>query len=511
VHNNFYYLTQLSKQLHQKLQGFTVVSCFSQNKDELVIEFNNASESFFIKASLQPDFACLSFPTQFNRARKNSIDLFNPMLMKQVNSVKQFNNERSFAFILEDKYSLLFKMHGNRANVILFQGDTAIDLFKKHMEADMSLTFSNLDRNIDWSRKAFEQHRENLSSLYFTFGKWVWIYLKAKGFYETPPDEQWAEINRIKSILEQPEFYQCLQKDQLLFLLFPLGEVRKQYSDPIEAIHDYFLTYTTSQALLSEKSAGRKTLTDQIKAGENYVVRNQAKLDELLHDHHYQLWGDLVMAYMHEIKPGMDKVLLTSFYDNQPVEIKLKKELNAQKNAEVFYRKAKNQQIEIDKLKESIALKNKEIERHRNSLRELEATEDLKSLRKHTGQIAPRIKERALPYYEFEYKGFKIWVGKNAEHNDELTLKYAFKEDLWLHVKDVPGSHVIIKHQAGKNFPTDVIERGAQLAAYNSKRRTETLCAVIFTPKKFVRKRKGDPAGAMVVEKEEVILVEPKL
>ncbi len=98
----------------------------------------------------------------------------------------------------------------------------------------------------------------------------------------------------------------------------------------------------------------------------------------------------------------------------------------------------------------------------------------------------------------------------NAQRNDELTLKYAYKEDLWLHAKDVPGSHVIIKHQSGKNFPKDVIERAAQLAAYYSKRKTDTLCPVAVTPKKYVRKRKGDPAGMVVVEREEVVMVEPR-
>jgi predicted ribosome quality control (RQC) complex YloA/Tae2 family protein len=106
---------------------------------------------------------------------------------------------------------------------------------------------------------------------------------------------------------------------------------------------------------------------------------------------------------------------------------------------------------------------------------------------------------------------YKIWIGKNAQHNDTLTLKYSFKEDLWLHAKDVPGSHVLVKYQSGKKFPKEVIERAAQLAAYNSKRKTDSLCPVAFTPKKHVRKRKGDPAGAVVVEREEVILVEPRL
>jgi predicted ribosome quality control (RQC) complex YloA/Tae2 family protein len=69
---------------------------------------------------------------------------------------------------------------------------------------------------------------------------------------------------------------------------------------------------------------------------------------------------------------------------------------------------------------------------------------------------------------------------------------------------------VLIKHQAGKTFPKDVIEHAASIAAFFSKRKTESLCAVIVTPKKFVRKRKGDPAGAVIVDREEVILVEPR-
>lgn len=476
-----------------------------------MIEFNNASESFFIKASLLPEFSCLSFPTQFNRARKNSIDLFLPILMKQVKGVRQFENERSFALVLDDNFTLVFKMHGNRANVILFQDEEVLELFKRGMSGDEDLNLNQLDRTIDWSREAFDKNHDNLASLYFTFGKWVWILLKQRGFYEMSVDAQWQEIQQVKAMLEQPKFYNCLYKDTLLFTLFPIGEVKKESTDPITSINDFFFTYTVSHALLSEKAAARKQITDQIKAGENYIARNQTKLDELLNDHHYQLWGDLIMAYMHEVKPGMDKVTLTSFYDNKPVEIKLKKELNAQKNAEVFYRKAKNQQIEIDKLSEAIQIKTKDLEKQKTLLSQLENTEDLKTLRKSTEKLTPKTKEKQLPFHEFEFKGYKIWVGKNAENNDELTLKYAFKEDLWLHVKDVPGSHVVVKHQAGKPFPKDVIERAAELAAYNSKRKTETLCAVIFTPKKFVRKRKGDPAGAVVVEKEEVILVEPRL
>ncbi len=101
-------------------------------------------------------------------------------------------------------------------------------------------------------------------------------------------------------------------------------------------------------------------------------------------------------------------------------------------------------------------------------------------------------------------------VGKHAKANDELTLKVANKDDLWLHAKDVAGSHVVIRHQAGKNIPKTVLERAAQLAAWFSKRKTDSLCPVIYTPKKHVRKRKGTAPGAVVVEKEQILMVEPK-
>lgn len=529
VHTNFYFLRQLSSRLAQELIGFTIVSCFSQNKEELILELNNSKTSFFIKASLQASFCCLSFPKNFNRARKNSVDLFNEILMKQVVSIRQYENERSFSLHLQDGWTLLFKMHGNRANIILFQHEQAVRLFRNHLKTDLEIQLHQLDRTIDWSKEGFIAHRSNLQAHYFTFGKAVWEYLDARGFSSLPNEQAWQEILEVKKQLENPSYFitetngtsvngvHTVPVDGVLtihilsFSLLPTEKILRTFSDPILAINDFFSTYVTSKGLDSEKSVIRKQLNDQVKAGGNYISKNKDKLNELLNDTHYQAWGDLVMAHMHLIKPGMDSITLTSFYDGKPVAIKLKKELNAQKNAEIFYRKAKNQQIEIGKLRESIEKKEQELKKALTSLQSLEAIQDVHALRSNTLKPAPSKKTEPLPYHEFEFKGYKIWVGKNAEHNDTLTLKYSYKEDLWLHAKDVPGSHVLIKHQAGKNFPKDVIERAAELAAYNSKRKTESLCPVIVTPKKFVRKRKGDPAGAVVVEREEVILVEPKL
>ncbi len=514
MHNNFYFLRQLSKELNEKLIGFTVVSCFSQNKEELIIELNNSSESFFIKASLQPSFCCLSFPSGFSRAKKNSIDLFNGIVLKKIIAIRQFQNERSFAIELEDRFSLLFKMHGNQSNIVLFQNEKVIAIFRNQFQNDYEIKLSELDKTIDWDKKVFVNSIGNVSQTYFTLGKEVNKYLEERLQNLKTNEEKWLLFHETIKQLENPTFYIQEKEGKLSLSLLSSEKVEAKFINPIEAINEFFYKHTTSQTFLTEKAKALRELKDQLKGRISYLDKNQQKVDELQNDQHYQLWADLIMANMHLIKQGTEKIQLEDFYTGKPEEIKLKKELNAQRNAEVFYRKAKNQQIEIDKLNESIQTKKKEIEKLKLSIAYVAQTEDLKSLRLHIKTEPSKPKNnnlKALPYHTFEFKGFQIWVGKNAEANDELTLKYAYKEDLWLHAKDVPGSHVIIKHQSGKNFPKDVIERAAELAAYNSKRKTDSLCPVAVTPKKFVRKRKGDPAGMVVVEKEKVVMVVPKL
>jgi predicted ribosome quality control (RQC) complex YloA/Tae2 family protein len=511
VHNNYYFLRQLSGQLNQQLVGFSIVSCFSQNKDELIIELNNSKQSFFIKASLLPQFCCLSFPESFNRARKNSIDLFPQLILKKVIGIRQFENERSFAFELEDDYRLLFKMHGNRSNLVLYHNQKAISLFRNHLEADLEISIEQLDRQIDFNQRVFEQNINNLPKTYFTFGKVFWQYWRAQGFDKLSATEQWPEFNKLLALLEKPTYYLVEKEGAIIFSLFPQETIFHSFPEPIQAINEFFLKSSISNTLHSEKTIRLKHIQDQLKGSKNYILKNQQKLDELVNDRHYQIWGDLIMAHMHQIKIGTEKIVLESFYDGKPVEIKLKQELNPQKNAELFYRKAKNQQIEINKLRETIRGKLAEIENLEKDLAAIEIATNFKELKKDSVPKINKQQLKTLPYHEFEFKGFKIWVGKNADHNDELTLKNSYKEDLWLHAKDVAGSHVLIKYQSGKKFPKDVIERAAQLAAYNSKRKTESLCPVIVTPKKFVRKRKGDPKGMVVVEREDVIMVEPKL
>ncbi len=493
----------------------TVISeCFSQSKDELILRFERGPTSFYIRANLMPEVSCLSFADEFQRARRNSVDLFGEIAGRRVLDVRQFNNERSFALHLSDGLDLLFKMHANRTNIILFKGGIATELFRNNLTADFNLNLGSLDREIDWSIDNFKSHIDNLKSIYFTFGKVVWRYLEDRRFSYLDEEGKWAAIQEVLRQLNDPIYYVTLLDGKPALSLLEIGDVQKTLEDAVEAANEFFYSLTNRYAFAKEKAALLNGLKARLEAGKNYLVKTSQKLDEVLNDNHYRVWADLIMANLHAIPPGSEKVVLDNFYDdNRPQEIALKKDLTPQKTAELFYRKAKNQHIEIDRLEDSIARKKEELQIVTDRIAEAEGLTDLKSVRALASVLNPSAGKKEagpLPYHEFEYNGFRILVGRHAHGNDTLTFRYGYKDDLWLHAKDVSGSHVLIKYQAGRNFPKDVIEYAASLAAYNSKRKTETLCPVIVTPKKFVRKRKGDPAGAVVVEREDVIMVEPR-
>jgi predicted ribosome quality control (RQC) complex YloA/Tae2 family protein len=516
VHNNYYLLRQLSPALEKIVIRSVVSECFSQNKDELIVRFETQSGSFYIKATVLPNFSCLSFPDNFQRARKNSIDLFEKLIGQRVTGIYQFKNERSFAIQLSNTLSLAFKMHGNHANIILFESGIPRELFRSNIKADYALTFPELDREIDWSYENFERNRHNLTPVYFTFGKVVWQYLDSLDFKSKTLQQKWELLQETKLQLESPLFYIVTLRHIPALSLLKTGTIEKTWTDPIAAINDFFHLYTQTHAAALLKKAVLSTLKAKIHSSKNYYKKNDEKLRELKQDNNYKVWADVIMANLHNIKPNADQVTAQNFYNNDlPVSIKLRKELSPQKNAEVYYRKAKNQQIELERIEKSLMAKETEILRLQEKLESIESTDDLKVIKRIQSELnkeqAPGKQIASLPYHEFIVEGFKILVGRNAENNDVLTFKMSYKEDLWLHAKDVSGSHVLIKYQAGKKFPKHVIERAAQLAAYNSKRKNETLCPVIVTPRKYVRKRKGDPAGAVVVEREEVLMVEPKL
>lgn len=496
-----------------QLSGAVISECYSQEKAELIVRFETAQGSFHLRANLSSAFTSLSFPKDFERARKNSVDLFPTIVGHRVTGIVQHQYDRSFVVTLSDNLSLLFKLHGNRSNIILYQRDQASELFRSNLEADRTLDTAQLNRTMDKSYEAFERHQANLPSLYFTFGKIPWLHVHQQGFATKNITQRWESINELFDLLDHPRYYLTRVEGKATFSLLPVGEIQQELHDPLLAATTFSQWYRSREGFDREYTRISTALRKRLAQSGEALQRAKFRLSSIESYDKFKVWADLLMANPHVLIDG-NKVMVPNFYNNnQPEEIRVQPDLSVQKNASLYYAKSKKRLVEMKHLQSLIANKAEEFESLTLAVAALQEIKDIKSLRSFVAKhpLRAEIEEtESLPFRETEFMGFRIMIGKNAQANDILLQRFGYKDDLWLHAKDVAGSHVLIKHQAGKVIPRAVIEHAAALAAWHSKRKTDTLCPVIVTPRKYVRKRKGDPAGMVVVEREKIVMVKPE-
>lgn len=510
---NYHFLKRLVPELEEKLKGAVFAECFSQERDELILGFAKPDHSdFYIRATLTSSFSCLSFPEDFKRSRRNSVNLFNSLMGQEVLEVKLFENERAFVIEFLD-HELLFKLHGNRSNIIALLPNGQRELFKNKLKGDQALDITTLHRPIERSLSLYEQN-PNFKDFYPTFGAIPAAYLKDNDFEQLAIKEQWQMLDELVTNMQKDSIYLIDFKGKPALSLIAMGNNRALGQSAMTACNQYFRHFTSNYYLTVEKQQVTSDISKRINQTEGYIRKSESRLEKLEKGVQPAQVADILMANLHAIPPRQKKVTLFNFYNNQDLEIKLNAELSPQKNAEQYYRKSKNRKIEVQKTESNVFSKYEILEALKEQLQELESIDNFRDFRKWLkenglAQSKQQAAKAPVPYKAFEESGYAVWVGKNAKANDELTLKYAYKEDLWLHAKDVPGSHVLIKHKAGGNIPKNVIEKAAGLAAWYSKRKTDSLVPVIVTPAKFVRKAKGSPAGQVIVAKEEVILVPP--
>ncbi|PRY08891.1 putative ribosome quality control (RQC) complex YloA/Tae2 family protein [Pontibacter ummariensis] len=493
-----------------------VATAFSQNKDELILGFASPEQELYIRALLTSQFASLSFPADFHRARANSVDLMQALQGQEVQDVVQHQNERSFYLRLSEGFLLLFKLFGNRSNIILYQGNEALELFQNKFRSDAELDPLHMDRPLMQNFEAFAAANGNLRKVYPTFGDIPALYLQERNYGQASLEERWELVQDMLDILLAPPAYYILRlHGKLRLSLLPLGEVLHTYTDPLEALNSYTRLYLSETGFERQYEQAKQQLERKRHVTQTVLDQSEQKLQELRHDRSYSQTADVLMANLSNIPPRATEVTLYDFYTDQDRVYKLKQNETPQKQAERLYRKAKNQHVEVRQLEEKVERKLEEVIMLEDALQALAEVQDYKGLKLFLREYASLLttKQQAqqeAPFRVFESEGYKILVGKSAKNNDELTQRHTYKEDIWLHAKDVSGSHVVIKHQAGKTIPATVLEKAAQLAAYYSKRKNDSLCPVIHTPKKWVRKPKGSAPGAVVVERENVLLVKPE-
>jgi len=514
MHNNYFFIRQWVQEMRSSLEGGTIAECFSQNKDELVLGIIvSAEREIWLRAELSNGAGFLSVFSEYKRARSNSVDLFPELIGQEITALTCSSHDRSFKLDLHNEASLIFKLHGNRSNVIYQQeGNAANRIFRNNLVDDRMLIWADLQKNLDLSEANFDQLAGALNKFIPTLGTLTLAYAKEQGYDTLALTDKYRFALSLLNKLENPKYYIVRWQDKPHLSLLPLGEVLWEPLSALAAAEAFTTAYGKYLYHEREQVDALAIVRKRIRQTELYIQKNEQQLQCLMSAIPNEEIGHLLMANLHVIKTGLSEITLHDFYRDKPITIKLKSDLNAQNNAARYYRKGKNEQKEQQQLLDNISYREQQLQQYKEAEKFITECTVVHELRKYIKTHITLLKgpdAASLPYKEEVFEGFRIWIGRSAEANDKMLSKFANKNDLWLHARNVTGSHVLIKHISGSNFPSSVIRYAAGIAAWHSKAKSESLASVIVTPRKYVRKIKGAPAGSVHIDREEVLLVSP--
>jgi len=525
MHYHYHTLQQLSHYLNAHHSGELLVECFSQSRNELIMAF----EHICIRVGCNTPHTYVVPVDAFAKAKKNVVNLFEEATRLPMEQTYVVAHERELIIRMADGYEFILKMHGTMANVLLRKGGEIIGLFNQKIETDWEyeevagkFDETALSQESPASKRKVMEALRAMSPIYDKwFGRRIWQQMES--------GMGWPEAFRsTEKEAANEQFFILKEKDRIRLLLF---EPEEGVYVPVEGIRDALGTWMRCQFQYQHYRTQHKYVSrilkqplDKFQKVYDSYADNVTNLESQRDPEEI---GHLLMANLHAIPPDSETVTLQDFYTEGEITLKINPKLSPQDNAKRYYDRHKQRKAQLAYLKEQLedlGEKVLEAEEAWEEFQELVPPDQLAFSRK--GFDLPAIKalkevarkfqkeqkqEEAsrYPFRTFEKQGYQIFVGRNARNNDELSFKYAHKNDLWLHAKDVSGSHVVIRQRPGKEVPPAVLEFAAQLAAYYSKRKNDTLVPVLFTPKKYIRKRKGDPPGLVAVDREEVIMVEP--
>lgn len=250
----------------------------------------------------------------------------------------------------------------------------------------------------------------------------------------------------------------------------------------------------------------------------------------------YRLKADLLMANLHRWQVGMSKIELNDFESGEPVVLPLNPEKNAVQNAQALYKqhqKLKRARTAVMPLLAEVNAEISYLEQVEESLMQVPAyaeEADLRSLtetrselisqgylRDATGYQSGKSASKAANDQDMASfrryttpQGLDLLIGRNNDQNEQLTFKQASDYDLWLHAQEIPGSHVLLRLNAGEVPDDDTLQLAASFAAYYSRARQSEQVPVVYTEPKHVYKPKGALPGMVIYKHERVLWGQPQ-
>jgi predicted ribosome quality control (RQC) complex YloA/Tae2 family protein len=533
VMNNYYTLIYLIQEWKRTLPGIYFTEAWSSRKDTLNLYFEHPASSPHSAVSeshesgLMLTFCSAAartalFIDRYRRPKtSNAASFFDLLVGQKLQKIYMATDDRYITFEF-DSHQLIFLLYTNSANVLLVSDSTIRESFKKNLELEGNpVSAPN-------PAKAFPKlHNDPIRSILSVdplLPRSELRYICSKTDYEGK-DLQEIQVlaNRISisiAACAHPHF--C--EEYGFSVLDPSvsgGQQIKAFSSVNELISSSFYQTTRNTEFTSRKTAFQKRL---VKAEQKLSVAlaELDNLDKALEKaEFFENIGHLLMASPPtDTSDGVVK-LPDVFSDGAPeITVKVNPDLDLVQNAALFYDKAKASRqsyLSAGPRREQVSRKLNTIQQLQQNLLGIEHLREFdKWLRSADGILQDsglgRV-SRDAPVNSWRVateQGYSIKIGKHAAGNEDL-LRISHKEDIWLHARGYPGSHVTIEMKRQAGFPPEsVLEKAARYAAFFSKGRGSSLVPVIFTKRKFVIKSKGAAPGAVKVIKENVRLVQPE-
>lgn len=292
------------------------------------------------------------------------------------------------------------------------------------------------------------------------------------------------------------------------------------YEDPSKMLDEFYYKKDKQERLHSRSQNLQKLIHTNIERCNKKEKILENTLEDCKSKEDFKVKGDLLTSFIYSFKKGDKSITLQNFYDeNLPdVEIKLNPNKSPSENVQIYYKK-------YNKLKKAEEEAYIQLEKNEDELKYLNSVltnilnadsydeiEEIKNELMETGYLkfkksSQKKKNKSKPLHFISSDEIDIYVGKNNLQNDYLSLKFANKNYMWMHTKDIPGSHVII---CSNDVPDNTLEEAAILAAFYSKAKTSSKVPVDYTLVKNLKKPNGAKPGMVIYHTNYTMYTEPK-
>jgi predicted ribosome quality control (RQC) complex YloA/Tae2 family protein len=290
-----------------------------------------------------------------------------------------------------------------------------------------------------------------------------------------------------------------------------LAEIEPVLTSINDLIDNYYATHIANDKFKVLKGNYRAIISQKLKKVTKSLKQMEYKIDSDSDSDKYRLWGDLIMANMYSLKDFSKSVSVYDYENDKQIELKLDETKTLKENATQFYKlynKAKTAKVKLSELVEENNVKKDYYEQVLYSIDCAKTLNDLFEISSEVVILTDKkeSKNKMFDIMQIDLEdGSRIFIGKNNKQNDYIISKLASDDDMWFHVHNCAGSHILLKTQ---NVTDELILRCAKLAKEYSSVKDSSKIGVIYTKRKYLRKPPASPLGYVTYKNEKEIILD---